>query len=493
VAEHRHLFGHRPHAAADHSVDPSPTLLFADAVPLADLALDVASDVVLSEEPEAELAVLVEVGESSLTRFAGSAIHQNVTEEVLSVQLTVNLGGRTAQVSGTGGDADGLRRLAAAALSAARVRPADPDWPGLAPAAPAEPMEHVDPATANGSPAARAELVRAFIDAAHGLECAGFCSSRGTTTAYANSIGQRLADSVTSAVLDGVARLPLLPGPTDRAGLGYISAGMADGSGRAAALALADIDATAVGMLAARTARAAAEDPVDVDPGSWPVVLQPSAVADVLAFLSVYGLSARSVWEGRSFARVGAEQLDPSITLVCDPLDPRMPALPFDAEGTPRRTFELVREGVTTELAMDRRDARRMGTASNGCALNGTWVSGGIASAIGLHGGSLAADELLGGLGRGLLVHDFWYTRVLDPRPLVVTGLTRNGLFVIEDGVVRRAARNVRFTQSYAEALAPGNVLGVGGELELLGDTGQSFLAPSLALRSWNVTGNAQG
>jgi predicted Zn-dependent protease len=223
------------------------------------------------------------------------------------------------------------------------------------------------------------------------------------------------------------------------------------------------------------------------------VVLQPSAVADVLAFLAVYGLSARAVSEGRSFARVGEEQLDPSITLVCDPLDPRMPALPFDAEGTPRRTFELVREGVPTELARDRRDAHRAGTESNGCALAGGWTSGGIASAVGLHAGSLATDELFGGLERGLLVTDFWYTRVLDPRPLVVTGLTRNGLFVIEDGALRRAARNVRFTQSYAEALAPGNVLGVGGEAQLIGDTGQSFLTPGLALRSWNVTGNAQG
>jgi predicted Zn-dependent protease len=271
------------------------------------------------------------------------------------------------------------------------------------------------------------------------------------------------------------------------------TAGLADGSGRAAAIALADLDGAAVGRLAARTARAAAEDPVDVDPGLWPVVLRPSAVADLLAFLAVYGLNARAVTEGRSFARPGTEQLDPSITLVCDPLDPRMPALPFDAEGTPRRTFELVREGVIGELAADRRDARRAGTVSNGCAFAGGWTGGGIAPAVGLHPGNLADDELLGGLGRALLVHDFWYTRVLDPRPLIVTGLTRNGLFVVEDGVVRRAARNVRFTQSYVEALAPGNILGLGGEAELLGDPTMSFLAPSLALRQWNVTGNANG
>lgn len=472
---------------------PRPSLLFPEAVPLADRALEIATDVTRAGGVrDAEIVVTAEVGESSLTRFAGSGIHQNVTEEVASVRVMVSLAGRTASVSGSGDDPELLRRLATSALEAARVQPADPDWPGLAPPLAAEPMEHVDADTATAKPAVRAELVRAFIDAADGLDCAGFCSSLGTTTAFANSSGQRLADSVSFAALDGVARSPVVSGSlspyADSA-----TAGLADGSGRAAAIALSDLDGTAVGRTAARTARAAAEDPVDVGPGSWSVVLRPSAVADLLAFLAFYGLNSRAVAEGRSFARPGQAQFDPSITLVCDPLDPRMPALPFDLEGTPRRTFELVREGVTRELAADRRDARRAGTTSNGCAFAGGWAGGGVAPAVGLHPGSLADDELLGGLGRALLVHDFWYTRVLDPRPLTVTGLTRNGLFLVEDGVVRRAARNVRFTQSYVDALAAGNVLGLGGEAELLGDTSISFLAPSLALRSWTVTGNAQG
>jgi predicted Zn-dependent protease len=496
VAEHRHL---RRRTGPPGEWQAQPTLLFAEAVELADRALEVAVDVARAGGArDAEISVGAEVGESSLTRFAGSAIHQNVTEDVLAVRLTVTVGGRTATVRGSGSDPALLRRLAVAALDAARVQPADPDWPGLAPPAPAEPMEHIDAATAMAAPAERAEVVRAFLDAAEGLDCAGFCSTRGTTTAFVNSAGQRLADSTSFAALDGVARAALLPGEAaDALGAdgasGGVRPGLADGAGRRSAIALADIDAHAVGTLAARTARAAAADPVDVDPGSWPVVLRPSAVSDVLAFLTVYGLTSRAVAEGRSFAKPGEQQLDPSLTLVCDPLDPRLPALPFDAEGTPRRTYELVREGVTTELAADRRDARRAGTESNGGSLSGGASSGGIAPAVGLHPGSLAEDELLGGLGRALLVHDFWYTRVLDPRPLVVTGLTRNGVFLVEDGVVVGPARNVRFTQSYADALAPGNVLGLGDNPELFGDPGMSFLAPSLALRSWNVTGNAQG
>ncbi len=110
-----------------------------------------------------------------------------------------------------------------------------------------------------------------------------------------------------------------------------------------------------------------------------------------------------------------------------------------------------------------------------------------------------AADSsvaaLVAGVSRGLLVTDFWYTRVLDPRPLVVTGLTRNGVWLIENGEITRPVQNFRFTQSYPQALAPGAVLGVGsapgGPAGRLGP--RSFAAPALHLASWNFTGGASG
>jgi predicted Zn-dependent protease len=103
--------------------------------------------------------------------------------------------------------------------------------------------------------------------------------------------------------------------------------------------------------------------------------------------------------------------------------------------------------------------------------------------------------ELLSGVERGLLVTDFWYTRVLDPRPLVVTGLTRNGVWLIEDGKITDAVQNLRFTQRYPQALAPGAVLAVGTHpvLAPAGWGGDSFAAPALRLASWNFTGGASG
>ncbi|MDQ1672284.1 MAG: hypothetical protein QOC98_846, partial [Frankiaceae bacterium] len=135
MADVPHRGKHRGSAAREpwEPWEAQPTLLFDEAVPLADRALEVASDVVrTSGAQDAEIAVVTEVGESSLTRFAGSVIHQNVTEAVLDVRLTLSVGGRTASVSGSGDDPALLRRLAESALAAARVQQADPDWPGLA-------------------------------------------------------------------------------------------------------------------------------------------------------------------------------------------------------------------------------------------------------------------------------------------------------------------------------------------------------------------------
>ena len=444
-------------------------------------ALDVAADVA---GPGAHIAVTAEVGTASLARFAQSSIHQSVTEDVRHLTLSITLDGRTADVLGSAEGwpgADGLRRLATAALAAARLRPVDPHWPGLASPEPVIGPGHADRATADATAAERAALVAAFVDAGGGLETAGFCSTRGTATAFANSAGQQAAGSVTAATIDGIARAPGA-GPAP-----------ADGSGRASSTRLHDLDAAAAGLHASRLARAAAEAPVDVAPGEYVVVLRPGAVVDVLTWLAT-GLSARAHSEGRSFARPGEQQFDELITLRCDPFDDRMPTLGFDAQGTPRTAYSMIADGVTEELASDRRDAATIaGVRSNGGALQHRYLTSATAPALLLRPGTEAPDELYAGLRQALLVTDFWYTRLLDPRRLVVTGLTRNGIFLIEDGVIARPVRNVRFTQSYAEALAPGHVIGIDGESVLTEADPAPVHTPGLALTSWAITGGAQG
>jgi predicted Zn-dependent protease len=445
---------------------------------------------------DAQAEVLVARREYALTRFAVSFIHQNVADESTSVRLRVHRGGRTAGASTTLVDAAGLEGLVARTLEAARLLPPDPGWPGLAPPAPAPTAGSSDDATAGALPEDRAERVRAFVDAAGGLEAAGYCRTSWTRAAFANSLGQSLQGAFTEAAMDGIARA--------RGGSGTAPA---DGVARLASSRLGDLDGAVLGARAAAKARAAV-DPVEVPPGTYPVVLEPAAVADLLLMFAVDGFNGRAVNDGVSFAKVGQAQFDARVSLVDDATEPGAIGLPFDLDGTPKRRLELVRDGVTTAVAHDRRTAAVAGTTSTGSGIGeASWGaipsnlllvpgSGGDVTEVDGPMADSAVAELVRGLERGLLVSDIWYTRVLDPRRLVMTGLTRNGVWLVENGELTRPVSTLRFTQSYPGALAPGLVAGIGGHApHLPADDWLSMdlRAPALSLSAWNITGGASG
>jgi predicted Zn-dependent protease len=436
-------------------------------------------ELVRQRAAEAEVEVTIRRGTEALTRFANSFIHQNVATEVNHVLLRVALEGRNASTSIDGpADDASLGRAIDGVLEAIRIRPPDPDWPGLATRAAVSDVDHWDDATAAADPDERAARVRDFVDAGGGLETAGFCSTAAVHVAFANSAGQRLTGRTTAAELDGIARTP-----------------SADGSGRTASVRLADLDGREVGERAARKAREAS-DAMDLVPDRYEVILEPGCVADVLSFLLVHGFNGKAVEEGRSFARVGETQFDPSVSLRDDVSDPATIGIPFDVEGTPRRPLDLVRDGVTTGLLHTRRTARAAGkgTESTGHAVEGGGAWGALGANLILAAGDRGTAELVAGVERGVLVTDFWYTRILDPRTQVVTGLTRNGVWLIEDGRVVRPVTNFRFTQSFLDAIGPGAVRGIGADPTLiLGGWDSIYVVPSLHLASWNFTGGAKG
>ncbi|MER7275180.1 metallopeptidase TldD-related protein [Dactylosporangium sp. NPDC000244] len=437
-----------------------------------------------------EAEVTVERQELALTRFAGSYIHQNVADEITGVRLRLHADGRTASTSTT--VLDGLDDLVRRTVASMRLAPADPTWPGLAPPAPLAFAGNVDDATAGASPDDRAARVRAFVAQAEGLDTAGYCRTSAARVVYANSAGQHLAAARTSAAMDGIARTS-----------------SSDGLARLAAVRLGDIDGAVLGARAAAKARAGV-DPVELPPGRYEVVLEAAAVSDVLQMLAMYGFNAKMVLDRQSFLQVGEAQFDPSVTLVEDASQPDATAIPFDAEGTPRRRVVLVDRGVSSAVVHDRRTAARAGggAESTGHAIPGGASFGAIPSSLRLlptegpgpqEVDGPATDStvaaLVAGVERGLLVTDNHYTRVLDPRTLVVTGLTRNGVWLIEDGRITTPVRNFRFTQSYAQALGPGAVLGIGSHaVEMPGPWAEAgFVAPALRLASWNYTGGASG
>jgi len=425
----------------------------------------------VAERAEAEVTAVT--GRSALTRFANSAIHQNVADDHVSVRLRVSARGRVAAQSTNRVDDDGLTRLVASTLEAARLSPVDPDWPGLAPPAANESVDHYDEATHRAPPDVRARLVRQFVDAGHGgSQAAGFCSTSGGEVAFANTAGQRLSAKTSHAQVEGIHRLP-----------------GCDGRGWQSSARVADLDGALAGGTAAEKASAGVEA-IDLEPGPYEVVLEPACVSDIVDFLGGYGFNAKAHAEGQSSVTLGLAQFDPAVNLWDDASDHRTVGLGFDAEGTPRRRIELVRQGVPTALVHDRRTAARAGTQSTGHAVAGGETWGPYPSNLFLAPGDCSPAELIASVERGLLVTEFWYTRILDPKTQVVTGLTRNGTFLIEKGRMVAAVRNLRFTQSYVEALAPGNVLGIGDDTRLYD---ASSYIPSLHLASWNFTGGARG
>ncbi|MFC0006953.1 TldD/PmbA family protein [Micromonospora siamensis] len=459
--------------------------------------------------PGAQAEVGVTRRHLALTRFANSFIHQNVDEVAVSVRLRLHVDGRTATGGGSLVDPDGLTALVERTLAAARLCPPDESWPGLLAPTPVPAAPAWDDATGHAAPDDRAERVRAFVAAAGGLETAGYCRTSATIEAFANSAGHLATGRSAAAAMDGIAR-----------------AGGADGVARLAVDRLADLDGAALGGRAAAKARAAG-DPVELPPGRYEVVFEPAAVADLLQNLSWYGFNGKRYAERQSFAEPGTAQFDPAVTLVDDPLHGSH--VPFDSEGTARRALTLVDGGVTRALAYDRRSAAETGTESTGHGMPGAATFGPVPHNLRLlpapdggaaSGGAAAGDPsggaatsgtesaavagavadpetaaLVAGMTRGLLVSDLWYTRVLDPKSLVITGLTRNGVWLVEDGVPVRAVRDFRFTEAYPRALGPGAVLALGTRAVRLPDRddGVWWEAPPVRLASWNFTGGASG
>lgn len=453
----------------DPSTDATATKGFA----IADQILDLVGG-------RAEALVTCGQGLNALTRFANSRIHQNMASDDDHVRLrVVTADGRIAQATTTRLDQDGLERLVEGAVEAARLCPPDPDYPGLAPCSSLAHVDHFDLETAAASPDARAEVVANFVSTAPDLESAGYCSTDSDTHVLVSTNGLRYASHSTMAQVDAIHRAAGVDSPPT------------DGYGQITSQRLSDLDGRRVGQVAEQKATGGA-NPIELEPGSYEVVLEPKAVASLLLFPAWLGFNGKAYAEGTSFVHLGEQQMDERIDIWDDGTDARSLGRPYDAEGTPKQRLDLVRSGVSVGLTHDRRSACLAGVDPNGCSV-GQDAFGGYPGDLFLAAGDETLEDLIGGVERGLLVTDFWYNRILDPKTQVVTGLTRNGLFLIERGAITQPVQNFRYTQSVVGALSPGHVLGIGNDAQLVSNEGGVVHVPSLRLAGWAFTGGASG
>ncbi len=421
-----------------------------------------------------EAEALVTAGDSALTRFANSEIHQNVAERSVSVSVRFVSGSRIAVIGTDRLDPSGLRNLVGRAATIARSCEPLPTWKGLpAPQVAGRPAPVAwASGTAGATPEFRADAVRQVIAEADaiGALAYGSFSTGSEIVAVASSTGVRAAERRSEAQLLTVQMSP-------DGGNGYAEAVAMDAT---------TIDARAIGREAAEKARAS-DNPIELPPGDYPVVLEEYAVVDLSDYLGYLGFSALAVQEDRSFFEAGKRMGSELVTILDDASDPAGLPAGFDYEGTPKHVVTMLEAGVCRNVVHDAQTASREGRESTGHGLPAPNPWGPFPLNAVWSAGETPHDELLGGLDRGLLVTRFHYTNVVHPKLAIVTGMTRDGTFLVEDGRIVGPVRNLRFTQSYVDALAA--VRAVGSRRRTLKGFLGAAVVPALRLEAWTFTG----
>jgi predicted Zn-dependent protease len=411
-----------------------------------------------------------------LTRFASSSIHQSTWREDTGVRVRVVAGGRVGVAATNDFSPEGARSAAESALEMAGVVAPDPLFPGLAPADPLEDASRFDEATAAVTPERRAEGVAELVGAcAEGFAAAGAFETMASEVAIANTEGQ------------------FCWAPTTLASLTTVVTGGDGGSGFAEVFAPAadEIHPAELGRRAS-TKAVASQRPRDLEPGRYTVVLEPSAVSTLVGFLAWIGFGGRVLAEGRSClsGREGDLVAAGAVTISDDARAPGTIGIPFDFEGVPRMRVPLIERGVFRGGVYDLRTAKQTGAHATGHALPSPNPEGPFPLNLTMEPGEATVEEMVGATERGLLVTRFHYSNVVHPIESTITGMTRDGTFLIEGGEIAHPVKNLRFTQSILEALRDTSM--VGRETELASEFFFSASrVPALKIGSFNFSGRS--
>jgi predicted Zn-dependent protease len=297
----------------------------------------------------------------------------------------------------------------------------------------------------------------------------GYLEANAGAFAVANSRGLFAYNRSTSCALTTTVRTP------DGTGSGWAGGAHFDWS---------RLDPAAFGGRAIEKARLS-RSPVAIEPGRYTVILEPTAVGNLVQLIAG-ALSARSADEGRSFFarpgggnKVGLKVVDERVTLVSDPLDPEAPAAPFTSEGLPVSRTVWIENGIVRNLAYDRYWAERHSRTPT--SVGGT---------LRMSGGTATTEEMIASTRRGLLVTRFWYIRGVDARTILYTGLTRDGTFLIENGRITRAVKNLRFNESPIFMLNNIEAMGVPVRVSASesGGAGLAIVVPPMKVRDFTFT-----
>ncbi|NLA59903.1 MAG: TldD/PmbA family protein [Firmicutes bacterium] len=431
-----------------------------------DEALRIASRVI-EASPGDMTEVFVSGGVSRLTRFSDNYIHQNVSDSGHSLRVRVIFGKKIGMASTNSLDDDAVKEAIETAARVAELQKPNEDFEGIPGPEPIPQVNTFFDSTFGFSPLDRAKGVKVITEAAKakGFRAAGAFQTGASELCIANSLGVRAYNRSTSAHLRTVA--------------------MSDtGSGYADALAtdVREIDPALVAQTAVMKCESA-QNPEVVPPGEYEVILEPRAVADMLSYLVRGGFSASAVSEGRSFlaGKLGEKLFAELFSLWDDGLDPRGFPMPFDLEGVPKQKVVMVEKGVVKDLLYDYKTAKKEGKMSTGHGGFGRW--GAMAANLFMAPGDSTVEEMIKNTKRGILITRFHYTNMAHPMKVLVTGMTRDGTFLVEDGKVTKPVKNLRFTESALRVF--GTMDMVGKELHRAGRS----VVPAIHVPAFNFTG----
>jgi PmbA protein len=446
-----------------------------------------------------EIEALFTGSHFALTRFANNTIHQNVEEENSIVSIRTNFAGRTARATTNQFDDESLQRAVAASENLARVQAPDPDLlpmpdaqeaSGRTGEAPVAPSSRFFEQTAAITPADRAEVVKSIVSVAgkHKLTTAGIYSNSESREGIFNSRGlanwhqQTLAEISITMLADDSSGWQKLNSPD-----------------------VSNLDPAWLAETAAQKAVESAH-PREIAPGKYTVILEPAAVLDIVGFM-FWDYSGVAILDQRSFLneRIGATLFGENINIWDDAAHPLQAGSPFDGEGMRRRRVQLVENGVVKRVVYARATAQKMKNSEYAGKVGPIEPTGHgfpLPNEVGEMPMNIVFDvpekvfgapekprsveEMIASTERGVLVTRLWYIREVDPYEKIVTGMTRDGTFLVENGKVQCGLRNFRFNQSLIAMLS--NVEAMGTPVRACGEESFDMVVPAMKVKGFNFT-----
>jgi predicted Zn-dependent protease len=411
-------------------------------------------------------------------RFASNAFTTSGARENVSVGVTLWINNRRGAASTNEIDDESLKATVALAEQLARISPVDREYVPSLGKQTYKPVNGYAEATSNNSVTSRAKTINDVITACEKAKVvgAGFHQARGTAGASATKNGNFIYDRSSLVSLSTTARIP------DGTSSGYFLRNHFD---------VAKLDTARVAHEAIRKALDS-RNPRVLEPGVYPAILEPQAVADLLGFIA-FNFDARSAEEGRSplsaangKTKLGEKVFDERINIYSDPWHPELPGSQSAQGGIPAQKIYLVRNGVVENLIYSRFWAKQKGKEPTPGPVNSI-IEGSM--------DPTTLEDMIKSMDRGLLLGRFWYVRGLDPRTVTQTGLTRDGIWYIEKGKIQYPVKNFRFNQSVMRLLAPGNIDLIGkpervGSSE--GQGGNAALLPALKVKEFHFSSQSE-